>query len=121
VDADGEGGDCLARLSGRFHQPLRLDDAPAIDLVVDLRTLAADCVEESQDLSDRLHAPVPSPRAMIVIALGPSIHELRAAFWRRARPASDFTGDKRRKSARKASTDSGKAVRIGEAGDKQVN
>lgn len=112
--------DCQADLISRCVDR-RLDDDPSIDLVVDLHTLAADCVEGPQDLFDRLHAPVPSPRATIVIALGPLIHELRAAFWRRARPAPDFAGDKRRKSARRVSTDSGKAVRIAKTGDEQVN
>jgi hypothetical protein len=113
--------DCQADLIRRCIER-RLDDYPAaIDLVVDLHTLAADCVEGPQDLFDRLHAPVPSPRATIVIALGQIIHELRAAFWRRARPAPDFAGDKRRKSARRVSTDSGKAVRIAKTGDEQAD
>jgi hypothetical protein len=93
----------------------------SIDLVVDLHTLAADCVEDPQDLVDGLRAPVPSPRPRMVIALGQIIHELRAAFWRRARPAPDFAGDKRRRSARRVSTDSGKAIRIAKAADEQDN
>jgi hypothetical protein len=112
--------DCQADLISRCTER-RLDDDRAIDLVVDLHTLGADCVEDPQDLFDRLHAPVPSPRAKIVIVLGPIIHELRAAFWRRARPASDFVADKRRRSARGVSTDSGKAVPIAKAGDEQAN
>lgn len=112
--------DCQADLLGRCTER-RLNDDRAIDLVVDLHTLAADCVEDPQDLFERLHAPVPSPRPRIVIALGQIICELRAAFWRRARPAPDFASDKRRRSARGGSTDSGKAVRIAKTGDEQDN
>jgi hypothetical protein len=110
--------DCQADLLGRCTER-RLDDDRAIDLVVDLHTLAASCVEDPQVLFDRLHSPVPSPRPRLVIALGEVIHELRRAFWRRARPAPDFAGDKRRRSARRGSTDSGKGVRIAKTGDEQ--
>lgn len=108
--------DCQADLIARCGDH-RLDEEPPIDLVVDLHTLAAHCVDGPQELFDRLHAPVPSPRATIVIALGGVIHELRAAFWRRARPASDFVGDKRRRSARGGSPAAGKAVPIAQVGD----
>jgi hypothetical protein len=83
-----------------YYADRPLEDATPIDLVVDLHALAADCVHGTQALFERVHVSVPSPGATMVIALGALIHERRAAFWRRARPASDFADDKRRRSAR---------------------
>lgn len=103
--------DCQAGLSDCCSGRRPEDDA-ALDLVVDLQTLASGVIEGPKDLFERLHAPVPSPRGMIVIPLAAIMQELRTSFWRRARPASDFSGDKRRKSARRNPSHATKPVPI---------
>jgi hypothetical protein len=80
-----------------------LEDETPLDLVVDLQTLAAHPAEGAQDLFDAVHTPVPGPRGRLVIPLSAVVQEARASFWRRARPASDFATDRRRKPAARRS------------------
>lgn len=80
-----------------------LEDEAPLDLVVDLQTLAAHPAEGAQDLFNLVHSPVPGPRGHLVIPLSAVVQEARAGFWRRARPASDFATDRRRKSAARRS------------------
>jgi hypothetical protein len=84
------------------NRGLEKEGAP-LDLVVDLQTLAAHPAEGAQDLFDTVHSPVPSPRGRVVIQLSAVVQEARASFWRRARPASDFATDRRRKPAARRS------------------
>jgi hypothetical protein len=81
-----------------------LEDEDPVDLVVDLQTLAAHLAEGSRDLFNKIHRPVPGPRGHLVIPLSAVVQEARASFWRRARPASDFATDKRRKPAARRSS-----------------
>jgi hypothetical protein len=77
---------------------LEQEEVP-LDLVVDLQTLAADPTEGAQSLFDTIHSPAPTPRGRLVIPISAIVQEARASFWRRARPASDFATDGRRKPA----------------------
>lgn len=76
-----------------------LEDEAPLDVVVDLQTLSAYLAEGPRDLFDVVHSPVPGPRGHLVIPTSAVVQEARASFWRRARPASEFTTDKRRKTA----------------------
>lgn len=80
-----------------------LEEEAPLDLVVDLQTLAAYPAGGAQDLFDAVHSPVPAPRGRLVIPLSAVVQEARASFWRRARPASDFETDRRRKPAARRS------------------
>jgi hypothetical protein len=88
-----------------------VEQKTTLDLVVDLHTLAARPTEGPDQLLEALHAPLPSPRPRVVIVLAEILQEARAGFWRRARPASDFSDDKRRKPAARRAPDASSQLR----------
>jgi hypothetical protein len=95
--------DCeIAVIQCCANHGLEEEETP-LDLVVDFQTLATIPAEGAQDLFDAVHSPVPGPRGRLVIPLSAVVQEARTSFWRRARPASDFATDKRRKPAARRS------------------
>lgn len=85
---------------------LGLEDHEPLVLVIDGHALSGVAARNSDELFSAVHAQMPSPRNWIVIPIADLVREARSGFWKRARPASELSKDKRRKAPkRKAASD----------------
>lgn len=66
-------------------------------LVIDAHTWLLALASVSADLLEQLARGMPSPRARVVVTVGPSVAEAKSAFRSRALPVRDLRKDRRRR------------------------
>lgn len=90
---------CGSAVTGACVQ-LRLDGDDPLVFAIDVHALEGSAVGDPGELFDLVHSPVPSPRGWIAMPIADLAREARRGFWKHARPASELTRDRRRRTAR---------------------
>jgi len=92
--------DCGTAVTGACIQ-LRLDGDDPLVFAIDVHALDGAATGDPSELFDLLHSPVPSPRGWIAIPIADLVREARRGFWKHAKPASELTRDRRRRTVRR--------------------
>jgi hypothetical protein len=93
--------DCGTAVTGACIQ-LRLDGDDPLVFAIDVHALDGAATGDPSKLFDLLHSPVPSPRGWIAIPIADLVREARRGFWKHAKPASELTRDRRRRTAKRS-------------------
>jgi len=93
--------DCGSAVTGACIQ-LRLDGDDPLVFAIDVHALDGAATGDASELFDLVHSPVPSPRGWIAIPIADLAREARRGFWKHAKPASELTRDKRRRTAKRS-------------------